>query len=132
MGRGRAVVQSVAVSRAGHRWYASVLCKVTTGLPDRPTRCQRECGTVGVDLGVKQLAALSQPLDPDDPATLFVTNPRHVRQAERRLAKARRALWRTQKGSARRAKPPRTTPPNVVGRAPDEPGAAIAKPGGVN
>ncbi|MEU3220218.1 peptidase inhibitor family I36 protein [Streptomyces sp. NPDC006971] len=26
----------MTVSRAGHRWYASVLCKVTTDLPDRP------------------------------------------------------------------------------------------------
>ncbi|GLV78923.1 hypothetical protein ACH4VS_36240 [Streptomyces hygroscopicus] len=26
---------------AGHRWYASVLCKVTAELPERPTRGQR-------------------------------------------------------------------------------------------
>ncbi|WP_073791828.1 hypothetical protein [Streptomyces sp. CB01580] len=49
--RGQAVVQSVTVSRAGHRWYASVLCKVTTDLPDRPTRRQAERGTVGVESG---------------------------------------------------------------------------------
>ncbi|WSD71711.1 transposase [Streptomyces sp. NBC_01591] len=102
--RDRAVVQSVTVSRAGHRWYASVLCKVTADLPDKPTHRQQARGTVGVDLGVKHLAALSQPLTPDDPATLFLTNPRHVRRAEKRLAKAQRALSRTQKGSARRAK----------------------------
>lgn len=102
--RGQAVVQSVTVSRAGHRWYASVLCKVTTELPERPTRGQRERGRVGVDLGVKHLAALSKPLDPDDPASAFVANPRHLRQAEHRLAKAQRALSRTQKDSARRAK----------------------------
>ncbi|MGW1189326.1 RNA-guided endonuclease InsQ/TnpB family protein [Streptomyces sp. NPDC002559] len=102
--RGLAVVQSVTVSRAGHRWYASVLCKVTTDLPDKPTRRQQERGTVGIDFGVKHLAALSQPLVPDDPATLFVANPRHVRRAEKRLTKAQRALSRTQRGSARRAK----------------------------
>ncbi|MFJ1701534.1 transposase, partial [Streptomyces sp. NPDC088252] len=53
---------------------------------------------------MKHLAALSQSLTPDDPTTLFLTNPRHVRRAEKRLAKAQRALARTQKGSARRAK----------------------------
>ncbi|WP_432038699.1 RNA-guided endonuclease InsQ/TnpB family protein [Streptomyces cucumeris] len=100
----RAVVQSVTISRAGSRWYASVLCKVNSDLPERPTRRQRESGRVGVDLGVKHLAALSQPLDPDDPASAFVANPRHLRQAEKRLAKAQRALSRTQKDSARRAK----------------------------
>jgi putative transposase len=101
---GNAVVQSVTVARAGHRWYASVLCKVTTDLPEQPTRRQRERGRVGVDLGVKHLAALSQPLDPDDEATAFVTNPRHVQKAVRRFVKAQRALARTDKGSARREK----------------------------
>lgn len=42
-------MQSVTVSRAGHRWYASVLCKVTADLPERPTRRQRERGRVGVE-----------------------------------------------------------------------------------
>ncbi|MER7877658.1 RNA-guided endonuclease TnpB family protein [Streptomyces solisilvae] len=94
----------MTVSRAGHRWYASVLCKVATELPERPTRGQRERGRVGVDLGVKRLATLSKPLDPDDPASVFVANPRHLRHAEHRLAKAQRALSRTQKDSTRRAK----------------------------
>ncbi|WP_445520977.1 RNA-guided endonuclease TnpB family protein [Streptomyces sp. NEAU-174] len=102
--RGEAVVQSVTVARAGHRWYASVLCKVTAELPERPTRRQRERGRIGVDLGVKHLAVLSQPLDPDEPASAFVANPRHLRQADHRLAKAQRALSRTQKDSARRVK----------------------------
>ncbi len=102
--KGEAVIQSVTVSRAGHRWYASVLVKVQQNLPDKPTRRQAERGTVGVDLGVKVLAALSQPLHPDDPATVLVANPRHLNTAARRLAKAERALARTQKGSARREK----------------------------
>ncbi|MER6736579.1 RNA-guided endonuclease TnpB family protein [Streptomyces puniciscabiei] len=104
IGRGEAVVQSVTVSRAGHRWYAAVLCKITTELREQPTRRQRERGRVGVDLGVKHLAALSQPLEPSDEATAFVANPRHARRAEQRLVKAQRALARTQKGSARRDK----------------------------
>ncbi|MFF6794336.1 RNA-guided endonuclease InsQ/TnpB family protein [Streptomyces filamentosus] len=100
--RGLAVVQSVTVSRAGHRWYASVLCKVTMTVPDQPSRRQRERGTVGVDLGVKTLAALSQPLDPSDPGSVLIANPRPLARAQQRLTKAQRALSRTEKGSRRR------------------------------
>lgn len=102
--KGDAAVQSVTVSRGGHRWYASVLCKVNVELPERPSQQQAERGTVGIDLGVKHFAALSQPLDPDRPETLFVPNQRHLTQATTRLAKAQRALSRTQKGSVRREK----------------------------
>lgn len=104
IGRGDAVIQSVTVSRAGHRWYASVLTKVTVTLPTRPTARQASAGKVGVDLGVKSLAVLSRPLVPGDDTTAFVPNPRHLRHAETRLTKAQRALSRTTKGSARREK----------------------------
>ncbi|WP_257585965.1 transposase [Streptomyces sp. NEAU-sy36] len=80
------------------------MCKVTTELPEQPARRQRQHGRVGVDLGVKHLAALSQPLQPGTPATAFVPNPRHARKTEHRLTKAQRALARAQKGSTRRDK----------------------------
>ncbi|MEU0397790.1 RNA-guided endonuclease TnpB family protein [Streptomyces sp. NPDC006208] len=102
--RGQAVVQSVTVTRGGHRWYASVLCKVTAELPERPTRRQREQGRIGVDPGAGHLAVLSQPLDPTDRASAFVAKPCHLREAEHRLAKAQRALSRTRRGSARRGR----------------------------
>jgi len=102
--RGDAVIQSVTVSRGGHRWYASVLAKVTMVIPDTPTKKQQTRGMVGVDLGVKALAALSKPLNPDDPATALVPNARHLAAAERRLKKADRALSRKTKGSNRRIK----------------------------
>ncbi|MDT0409075.1 MULTISPECIES: RNA-guided endonuclease InsQ/TnpB family protein [Streptomyces] len=104
--RDEAVIQSVTVSRSGHRWYASVLCKVQADLPDKPTHAQRAAGSVGVDLGVKMLAALSRPLNPKRPDTEghFVDNPRHLAQAAKRLGQAQRALSRKQKGSARRDK----------------------------
>ncbi|MFD8789446.1 RNA-guided endonuclease InsQ/TnpB family protein [Streptomyces vinaceus] len=106
--RGRAIVQSVTVSRAGHRWYASVLCKVTMAVPEKPSQRQRKGGTVGVDLGVKTLAALSQPLDPADPGSILVANPRHLTRAQDRLATAQRKLSRTEKGSRRRDRARRT------------------------
>ncbi|MGW7261279.1 RNA-guided endonuclease InsQ/TnpB family protein [Streptomyces sp. NPDC054834] len=102
--RSEAVVQSVTISRAGHRWYASVLCKVNAHFPEGPTRIQRERGRVGVDLGVNHLAILSQPFESNDPGTAFVANPRFLRAAHNRLAKAQRALSRTEKGSQRRQK----------------------------
>ncbi|MGK4586162.1 hypothetical protein [Kitasatospora sp. HPMI-4] len=71
IGQGQAAIQSVTVSRGGHRWYASVLVKVQQELPDKPIRRQAERGTVGVDL-----AALSRPLDPDRPGSDLVANPR--------------------------------------------------------
>ncbi|MGP3990841.1 RNA-guided endonuclease InsQ/TnpB family protein [Streptomyces sp. 3N207] len=91
----------MTIARGGHRWYASVLCKVQMDLPS-PTRSQSERGRVGVDLGVKYLAALSKPLHANEPGSAVVANPRHVRDAARRLTRAQQALSRTRKGSSRR------------------------------
>ncbi len=89
-----AVIQSVTISRGGHRWYASILIKTHTAEPAEPTRRQRAAGTVGVDLGVHHLAAFS--------TGDIIDNPRHYAAAQARLTKAQRALSRTQRGSARR------------------------------
>lgn len=94
--RGHASIKSVTISRGGNRWYASVLCEIEQQLPDRPTKRQAAAGTVGVDLGVKDLAILS--------TGEHIPNPRHTATAAKRLAKAQRALARTQKGSNRRRK----------------------------
>ncbi|MEH0441487.1 transposase [Streptomyces scabiei] len=102
--RGQAVIQSVTVSRTGSRWYASVLCKVQQELPQRPTARQRVGGLVGVDLGSAYLAVLSDRLHRDDPDSAVVEHPRRLKQSMDRLVKAQRALSRTVKGSARRAK----------------------------
>lgn len=101
---GKAVIQSVTVSRSGHRWFASVLCKITVNLPDRPSRRQRTNGTIGVDIGVIHAMAFSKPVDLKDgkgPRDV-VDNPRHLSAAMRRLKRAQRALSRTQPGSRRR------------------------------
>lgn len=102
--RGEAVVQSVTVARRGHRWYASVLCKVMQDIPDRPTRRQAAAGRVGVDFGVTHLLALSRPVELGAGLTEFVDNPRHLKAAMRRLRRAQQALSRTELGSARRDK----------------------------
>jgi putative transposase len=92
--RGSAVVQSVTISRRGHRWYASILAAETIAAPVT-TRRQKTAGIVGVDLGVHHLAALSD-------GTL-IPNPRHLTRARTRLLKAARAYARTQPESANRA-----------------------------
>ncbi|MDZ4235912.1 MAG: RNA-guided endonuclease TnpB family protein [Dietzia sp.] len=91
--RGEALVQSVTVSRSGHRWYASVLVKQQQEQRG-PSRRQRAAGTVGVDLGVKVVAALS--------TGELVPNPRVKAAVAARIAKTSRALARSQKGSNRR------------------------------
>nr|WP_240163490.1 transposase [Mycolicibacterium sphagni] len=88
-----AVIQSVTISRGGHRWYASILTKATT-TPAATTRRQQRAGAVGVDVGVHHLAALS--------TGEIIDNPRHLKTARRKLTKAQRALARTEKGSNRR------------------------------
>lgn len=88
-----AVIQSVTVSRGGHRWYASVLVKSNLH-PCRPSRRQTDSGRIGVDVGVHHLAALSD--------GTIIDNPHHLNNARGRLTKAQRALARTQRGSNRR------------------------------
>jgi putative transposase len=85
------VPSSVTVIREPDgRYYASfVVERETTPLP----ACDRE---VGIDLGLASLAGTS---DGD-----VIGNPRFLRTAERRLARAQRALSRKQTGSANRAK----------------------------
>ena len=112
--RAGANVKSYTVSRAADRWYVSILVKLSR-TPVTPTHAQRAAGAVGVDLGVRYLAALSDEQAPQRfarfPSLEFtgdgaptLANPRWARTAEKRLARLQRALARAQKGSNRRAR----------------------------
>ena len=112
--RAGANVKSYTVSRAANRWYVSILVELTRPSAT-PTRAQRAAGAVGVDLGVRYLAALSDEQAPQRfaryPSLEFtgdgvptLANPRWARTAERRLVRLQRALARAQKGSNRRAR----------------------------
>jgi putative transposase len=82
---------TVTVSRdAAGRWHISILagCPIQT-LPPAGA-------VVGIDAGITSLVTLS--------TGEKITNPRHERRDRARLAKTQRALSRTQKGSANRAK----------------------------
>lgn len=102
--RGQAAITSVTISREGHRWYASVLSRVQQDIPDKPTRRQRTGGLIAMDLGSQPLAKLSAPLDPTDPSTAEISNPKYLHAAHDQLARAQRALSRCAKRSKNRVK----------------------------
>ena len=89
---GGARVLRVTVSRRAGRWYAAL----TVERDDKPVTKPTQGGAVGVDLGVKTLATLSD--------GTVIENPRYLRKSERRLKMAQKALSRKVKGSNRRAK----------------------------
>lgn len=89
---GGARVLRMTVSRRAGRWYAAL----TVEREDKPVTQVPKGGAVGVDLGVKTLATLSD--------GTVIENPRYLRKSERRLKMAQKALSRKVKGSNRRAK----------------------------
>ena len=89
---GDARVLRMTVSQRAGRWYASLTVERDDELVAKPLKG----GAVGVDLGVKRLATLSD--------GTVVENPRYLRKAERKLKQAQQTLSRKTKGSNRRAK----------------------------
>lgn len=89
---GGARVLRMTVSKRAGRWYASL----TVEREEPAVRRAPKGGAVGVDLGVKTLATLSD--------GTIIENPRCLATSERRLKKAQKALSRKVKGSRRRAK----------------------------
>ena len=85
-------VLRMTVSKRAGRWYASL----TVEREEPAVRRAPKGGAVGVDLGVKTLATLSD--------GTIIENPRCLATSERRLKKAQKALSRKVKGSRRRAK----------------------------
>ena len=83
----------VSVSRRAGRWYASLT--VERERPSSPAHTPKR-GAVGVDLGVKNLATLSD--------GTVIPNPRALGARLKALRKAQQALSRKVKGSARREK----------------------------
>ena len=81
----------ISVSRRAGRWYASLTVEREPSVTTAP-----KVGAVGVDLGVKSLATLSD--------GSVIPNPRALNAGLRALRKAQQALSRKVKGSARREK----------------------------
>lgn len=87
--RGR--ILSATVRREADRWYVSLAVEV-----ERPDPANQGDGVVGVDLGLKAFATLSD--------GTVVTPSRFLARAQRSLRRKQKALSRKQKGSHRRHK----------------------------
>ena len=89
---GDARVLRMTVSRRAGRWYAAL----TVEREDKPVTKPPQGGAVGIDLGIKTLATLSD--------GTVIDNPRPLKKVERKLKRAQKALSRKTMGSNRRAK----------------------------
>ena len=89
---GDARVLRMTVSRRVGRWYAAL----TVERDDKPVTKPPQGGAVGIDLGIKTLATLSD--------GTVIENPRPLKKVERKLKRAQKALSRKTMGSNRRAK----------------------------
>lgn len=85
-------VLRMTVSKRAGRWYASL----TVEREEPAVRRAPKGGAVGVDLGIKTLATLSD--------GTIIDNPRCLAASERRLKRAQKAVSRKTMGSNRRAK----------------------------
>lgn len=92
--RGTVDITSVSVTRRGHRWYASIAVEETIPTP-RLSKRKRAAGTVGLDLGVRTLAALSD--------GELIPNPKIKASHAKKLARLQQRHSRSQKGSRNRA-----------------------------
>ena len=89
---GDARVLRMTISRRAGRWFASL----TIEREDEPPMQALKGGAVGVDLGIKALATLSD-------GTVF-ENPRYLKKSEQKLKRAQHSLSRKMPGSNRRAR----------------------------
>ena len=90
VGNGR--VKRMTISQRAGRWFAAL----TVERDDKPTAQASKGGSVGVDLGIKTLATLSD--------GTVIENPHHLKKSEQKLKRAQRALSRKMPGSNRRNK----------------------------
>lgn len=83
--------KSITISQDGNKWYCSVLCEYS--ILDKEKRFDN---IVGCDVGLKEFATLSN--------GTIISNPKHVKKYEERLAKEQRKLSKKQKGGKNRSK----------------------------
>jgi len=83
--------KSITISQDGGKWYCSVLCEYAVS--DKAKECDN---VVGCDVGLKEFATLSD--------GTIISNPKHTKKYENKLAKEQRKLSKKQKGSKNRFK----------------------------
>jgi transposase len=90
------IVRGTLSRGADGLWWLSLTAEVPVEARERPSRMQREGGTIGVDFGVRELATISN--------GVRIPNPRFLGEALDELKTAQRALSRATPGSNRYAK----------------------------
>jgi putative transposase len=83
--------KTCTIKREGEHWYIVIVCEAKQEVVYHPSE-----EAVGIDLGLLHFATLS------DGST--IENPRYLRAAEAKLAKAQQAIARKKRGSKRRKK----------------------------
>jgi len=83
--------KSITISQDGNKWYCSVLCEYNISEQEK-----RYNNVVGCDVGLKNFATLSD--------SIIISNPKHTKKYENKLAKEQRKLNRKQKESKNRFK----------------------------
>jgi putative transposase len=78
------------------RWFVSLTVETHRDVRTAPSQRQRDGGTIGVDIGVRDIATLSD--------GTVIENPRHLDKALRKLARAQQDLSRCQDTSNRRVR----------------------------
>jgi putative transposase len=84
-------LKTCTIKREGHHWFVILLCEVEMKPAYHPSE-----EAIGIDLGLLHFATLS------DGST--IENPRYLRQAEHKLARAQQQLAHKKRGSQRRRK----------------------------
>jgi len=82
-------IYNVTISKTAGRWFASIQCEI----PESENQAE---GEIGIDLGIKDLAVLSD-------GTKY-ENPKTEKNRRRKIARAQRNLHRKHKGSNNRCK----------------------------
>jgi putative transposase len=80
--QGRARIMTATITRTGDRWFVSFSCKVERTI----ARPRQPLATIGVDVGIRHLAVLSD--------GRLIPNPTPLLRAQRRLRRANRQLAR--------------------------------------
>lgn len=89
-----ATPKSVTISRDGDHWYAAIMVELDDDW-EYPNACENQ-EAVGVDLGIKTLATLSDGTS--------IENPKWLQRHERKLKRLQKSLSRKKKGSKNRKK----------------------------
>lgn len=101
---GRATIQKVTFSYRGGRWQVSFHVRYQTAHAPVPKPHRKHGTVVGVDMGIKHLATLSQAVPGVSDEDGHVANPRVLGEQLRRLRRLDRHIARCRPGSQNRNK----------------------------